>query len=158
MYCFCRLPACPTGPHPPLRLARRPNRGHIGGVGPLLRYMPIYDVFIASGFSTSTLVNREVMHPTHYLLTKSGTRVRKTQFGYCMCLPRTKLVVYASPKLKPSYTKHCCAPSNERAGPRSTPIKEIHLQIITPVFCCVGVLANRTQGQKRKKKSSVWSN
>ena len=25
--------ACPTGPHPPLRLARRPNRGHIGGGG-----------------------------------------------------------------------------------------------------------------------------
>ena len=24
---------CPTGPHPPLRLARRPNRGHIGGGG-----------------------------------------------------------------------------------------------------------------------------
>ena len=23
---------CPTGPYPPLRLARRPNRGHIGGV------------------------------------------------------------------------------------------------------------------------------
>ena len=23
--------ACPTGPHPPLRLARRPNRGHTGG-------------------------------------------------------------------------------------------------------------------------------
>ena len=23
----------PTGPHPPLRLARRPNRGHIGGGG-----------------------------------------------------------------------------------------------------------------------------
>ena len=23
--------ACPTGPHPPLRLARRPNRGHIVG-------------------------------------------------------------------------------------------------------------------------------
>ena len=25
--------ACPTRPHPPLRLARRPNRGHIGGGG-----------------------------------------------------------------------------------------------------------------------------
>ena len=35
--------ACPTGPHPPLRLARRPNRGHIGGGGldPLLRYVPV---------------------------------------------------------------------------------------------------------------------
>ena len=30
---------CLTGPHPPLRLARRPNRGHIGGA--LLRYMPM---------------------------------------------------------------------------------------------------------------------
>ena len=39
--------------HPPLRLARRPNRGHNGVV------------FIASGFSTSTLA------PRHYLLTKS---------------------------------------------------------------------------------------
>ena len=34
--------AWPTGPHPPLRLARRPNRGHIGGGGwTLLRYMPM---------------------------------------------------------------------------------------------------------------------
>ena len=35
--------ACPTGAHPPLRLASRPNRGHIGGGGldPLLRYMPV---------------------------------------------------------------------------------------------------------------------
>ena len=34
---------CLTGPHPPLRLARRPNRGHIrrGGVDPLLLYMPM---------------------------------------------------------------------------------------------------------------------
>ena len=24
---------CPTGPHRPIRLARRPNRGHIGGGG-----------------------------------------------------------------------------------------------------------------------------
>ena len=35
-YFFFLLPivvsvACPTGPHPPLRLAGRPNRGHIGG-------------------------------------------------------------------------------------------------------------------------------
>ena len=34
---FCFLPntvsvVCPTGPNPPLRLARRPNRGHIGGL------------------------------------------------------------------------------------------------------------------------------
>ena len=51
---------CPTGPHPPLRLARRPNRGHIGeeGVGPPPA-VHAYDVFIARGFSTSTLVNRE---------------------------------------------------------------------------------------------------
>ena len=49
---------CPTGPHPQLRLGRRPNRGHIGGGGldPLLRYMPMI-FFISSGFSTSTLVN-----------------------------------------------------------------------------------------------------
>ena len=53
---------CPTGPHPPLRLGRRPNRGHIGGGGldPLLRYVPMM-FFIASGFSTSTLVDREAM-------------------------------------------------------------------------------------------------
>ena len=41
--CYCRSFApgyssivsvvCPAGPHPPLRLARRPNRGHIGGGG-----------------------------------------------------------------------------------------------------------------------------
>ena len=31
-----------------------------------------YEVFIASGFSTSTLVNREVNAPRHYLRTKSG--------------------------------------------------------------------------------------
>ena len=48
--------ACPTGPHPPLRLARRPNRGHIGGgVGPPPA-VHAYDVFIASG-STSTSTN-----------------------------------------------------------------------------------------------------
>ena len=36
--------ACPTGPHPPLRLARRPNRGHIGGAGldPLLRSRRVF--------------------------------------------------------------------------------------------------------------------
>ena len=45
-------------------IARRPNRGHIGGGGlhPLLRYMPMM-FFIASGFSTYTLVNREVNAP-----------------------------------------------------------------------------------------------
>ena len=34
---------CPTGtgPHPPLRLARRPNRGHIGGGGWLRYYVVI---------------------------------------------------------------------------------------------------------------------
>ena len=35
---FCFLPllfsvVCPTGPHPPLQLATRPNRGHMGGGG-----------------------------------------------------------------------------------------------------------------------------
>ena len=30
--------ACPTGPHPPLRLARRPNRGHIGKPSRIRRY------------------------------------------------------------------------------------------------------------------------
>ena len=63
--------ACPTGPLPPLRLARRPNRGHIeGGVGPPPA-VHAYDDFIASGFCTSTLVNREVSAPRHYLVTKS---------------------------------------------------------------------------------------
>ena len=58
---------CPTGPHPPLRLARRPNRGHVGD--PLLRYMPMI-FFIASGSSTSTLINREVKRQArHYLIT-----------------------------------------------------------------------------------------
>ena len=33
--------------------------------------MHAYDVFIASGFSTSTLVDREVNAPRQYLLTKS---------------------------------------------------------------------------------------
>ena len=34
---------CPTGPHPPLRLARRPNRGHTegGGLDPLLQYIAV---------------------------------------------------------------------------------------------------------------------
>ena len=40
---------CPTGPNPPLRLARRPNRGHIGGggVGPPPA-VHAYDVFVAT--------------------------------------------------------------------------------------------------------------
>ena len=40
---FVSVSPCPTGRCPPLPLARRPNRGHIGGGGgldPLLRYMP----------------------------------------------------------------------------------------------------------------------
>ena len=64
--------ACPTSPHPPLRLARRPNRGHIGGGGWAPPAVHACDVFIASGFSTTTLVDREVNAPRHYLLTKSG--------------------------------------------------------------------------------------
>ena len=56
--------ACPTGPHPPLRLARRPNRGHIGGGG----WTPSCGTFLwcffsrVGWFSTFTLVNREVNH------------------------------------------------------------------------------------------------
>ena len=44
----------------PLRPARRPNRGHIGGGGWTLSCGTCLDVFVASGFSTSTLVNSEV--------------------------------------------------------------------------------------------------
>ena len=63
---------CPTGPHPPLRLARRPNRGHIGGGAGPPPAVHAYDAFIASGFSTSILVNSEADEPRHYVLTKSG--------------------------------------------------------------------------------------
>ena len=52
------LLVCPTGSHPPLRLARRPNRGG-GWTSSCGTCLPVM-FFIASGFSTSTLVNREV--------------------------------------------------------------------------------------------------
>ena len=47
---------CPTGPHPPPRLAIGPDRDHIGGGGagppPAVHASDLF--FIASGFSTST--------------------------------------------------------------------------------------------------------
>ena len=53
-----------------------------------------YEVFIASGFSTSTLVNREVNAPRHYLRTKSGEIASN--------FPGTKLIkTLNSPGLEP---------------------------------------------------------
>ena len=58
---FWTLSSSATGSHPSLRLARRPNRGHIGGGG----WTPScgtcrWFLLIASGFSTTTLVNNEI--------------------------------------------------------------------------------------------------
>ena len=44
------LSSAPLAPHPPLRLARRPNRGHIGGGPGTPPAVHAFDVFIARGF------------------------------------------------------------------------------------------------------------
>ena len=71
---------CPTGPHPPPRLARRPNQGHIGG-GP--RYMPMkfYRQWVQHFHPRSSTVKSS----RYYFLTNQkksspifpGTKVRK---------------------------------------------------------------------------------
>ena len=79
----------PTGPHPPLRLARRPNWGHKGG-GPSCGTC-LWSFLSRVGSALPTLVNNEIEAPMFYLLTKSGTRSlpvlsrnkyeKKTQFA-----------------------------------------------------------------------------
>ena len=74
---FCRLPE--------LRLEL--DVTYEGGAGPPPA-VNAYDVFIASGFSTSTLVNREVNAPRHYLLTESE-EVRNIPLWYIPHPPTT---------------------------------------------------------------------
>ena len=61
---------CPTCPHPPLRLARRPNRGHMGG--PLLRYMPMMFLSrVGSALPPSSTV-KSMHEDIIYYVTKSA--------------------------------------------------------------------------------------
>ena len=82
IFCFFSLPtivsvACPTGPHPPLRLARRPNRGQKGGGGldPRLRYMPVMFLSrVGSALPPSSIVKS--MHQGTTCTSLSPTRPR----------------------------------------------------------------------------------
>ena len=75
---YWTLLSSPTGPHPPLRVVRRPNRGRIGGGG----WTPSCGTYlwffrIASGFSTPTLVNSDVEAPINAC---TNNEIRRDRF------------------------------------------------------------------------------
>ena len=76
--------ACPTGPHPPPRLARRPNRGHIGGA--LLRYMPMMFLSRVGSVLPPSSTVKSMNAPRHYLLTKSGVIASNFSMNRCTAL------------------------------------------------------------------------
>ena len=95
--------ACPTGPHPPLRLARRPNRGHIGFCPDLLCFAllsvrqvkefyqfweghqeawdgPALLVW-SDGKHVGACLDRNGLRPARYMTLKDGTVLMMSETG-----------------------------------------------------------------------------
>ena len=91
--------ACPTGPHPPLRLARRPNRGHLGGC--IVRVVKNELLSISSTQHCGCYKNRQFGHKDLHSRGKSAenqARVRAFVFTR-LCLSKTDAWSIQGPRI-----------------------------------------------------------